>query len=123
MNYFIDGISQQAKRKATEVAQINLDKLSLKELKELEVRLKPAIQEAESRDRAKAREKIDAMAKDMGFNVSDLYGNRRGKGGTVKVKYLNPDNPSETWTGRGRTPNWLRARLDKGAKLDGFLIR
>jgi DNA-binding protein H-NS len=105
------------------VAQINLEKLSLKELLDLETRLRPAIHEAQTRERAKAREKIDTLARDMGFSVQELFGSRRGKGGTVKAKYCNPDNPAETWTGRGRTPNWLRAKLDKGAKLETYLIR
>jgi hypothetical protein len=29
---------------------------------------------------------------------------------------------ADTWTGRGRKPNWLLARLKKGAKLSDFEI-
>jgi DNA-binding protein H-NS len=35
---------------------------------------------------------------------------------------MNPDNKSETWTGRGRQPRWLVAKLAKGAKLGQFKI-
>jgi DNA-binding protein H-NS len=38
------------------------------------------------------------------------------------VKYRNKDNPEETWTGRGRQPKWLSARLAKGAKLADFAV-
>ncbi|WP_247337028.1 H-NS family nucleoid-associated regulatory protein [Bradyrhizobium sp. 147] len=31
-------------------------------------------------------------------------------------------NPSETWSGRGRLPRWLRPQLRGGGKLDDFLI-
>jgi len=48
---------------------------------------------------------------------------RGGKGRTVAAKYLNPDDPSETWTGRGRKPRWLNAKLQEGAKLEKFLIK
>ena len=34
----------------------------------------------------------------------------------------NPDDPAQTWTGRGRKPNWLVARLKKGAKVENFAI-
>ncbi|WP_430642597.1 H-NS histone family protein [Bradyrhizobium paxllaeri] len=31
------------------------------------------------------------------------------------VKYQNPDQPSETWTGRGKEPRWLVAQLKLGS--------
>jgi DNA-binding protein H-NS len=30
---------------------------------------------------------------------------------TVAPKYRNPDQPSETWAGRGKQPRWLAAQL------------
>jgi DNA-binding protein H-NS len=50
-----------------------------------------------------------------------LFG-ARGRGRPSAAKYVNPDNKSETWTGRGRKPNWLVAKLSKGAKLADFAI-
>jgi len=38
-------------------------------------------------------------------------------------KYRNPENSSETWTGRGRTPLWLADALARGHALEQFLIR
>ena len=38
------------------------------------------------------------------------------------IKYANPDDHSQTWTGRGRRPFWLLARLKKGASLEDFAI-
>src|SRR4029077_2466086 len=37
-------------------------------------------------------------------------------------KYRNPDNPSETWAGRGLKPRWLAAALKAGKKLEYFSI-
>ena len=34
----------------------------------------------------------------------------------------NPADPSETWSGRGKTPRWLSKLLTSGKKLDDFLI-
>lgn len=39
-----------------------------------------------------------------------------------KVKYRNPENPTETWGGRGKRPAWLRERLEQGATLDQFKV-
>lgn len=40
----------------------------------------------------------------------------------VLPKYQNPKNPSETWSGRGKQPRWLKAQLRAGKKLNDLLI-
>jgi DNA-binding protein H-NS len=45
-----------------------------------------------------------------------------GARGPVAPKYRNPQNPSETWAGRGLTPRWLAAALKAGKKLEHFSI-
>ena len=42
--------------------------------------------------------------------------------GNVTVISNKPLNKDETWTGRGKQPRWLVAELEKGAKLEDFLI-
>jgi DNA-binding protein H-NS len=44
------------------------------------------------------------------------------RGGTVAPKYRNPDNPSETWAGRGLMPRWLAAAMKTGKRLEYFSI-
>lgn len=46
----------------------------------------------------------------------------RGVRGKVAPKYRNPENPGETWAGRGLKPRWLTAALKSGKKLDDFII-
>ena len=41
----------------------------------------------------------------------------------VSAKYRNPDQPSETWAGRGRQPRWLIAQLRSGKRIDEFRIK
>jgi DNA-binding protein H-NS len=41
----------------------------------------------------------------------------------VLPKYRNPNEPSETWSGRGKTPRWLTAALKTGHTIDEFAIR
>ena len=42
---------------------------------------------------------------------------------TVHPKYRNPENPSETWAGRGKQPRWLAAQLRSGRRIDDFRIQ
>ena len=40
----------------------------------------------------------------------------------VLPQYRNPDQPSETWTGRGKRPRWLVAQLKSGGRIEDFRI-
>ncbi len=40
----------------------------------------------------------------------------------VLPKYHNPENLIETWSGRGKTPRWLKAQLAAGNSLENFLV-
>jgi DNA-binding protein H-NS len=44
------------------------------------------------------------------------------RGSSVAPKYRNPENPSETWAGRGLKPRWLTAAIKAGKKLEDFGI-
>lgn len=41
---------------------------------------------------------------------------------TVKPKYRNPHNPSQTWAGRGVKPRWMQALLAQGSSMEEFRI-
>jgi DNA-binding protein H-NS len=103
---------------------VNVDKMSLKDLVELERRVKNAIAVAKERERSELKKRIEAMAKDSGFAVDELFarGRSAAKGRTVAPKYINPENSAETWSGRGRKPKWLVAKINKGAKIEDFAI-
>ncbi len=106
------------------MAAINVDKLSLKDLVELENAVAKALSSARDRDRAEVKGKVEALVASHGFTVAELFGAARGGRGRAasSAKYANPDDRSQTWTGRGRKPNWLVLRLKKGAKVDDFAI-
>jgi DNA-binding protein H-NS len=40
----------------------------------------------------------------------------------VFPKYRNPNEPSETWSGRGKQPRWLVAALKTGHRIEEFMI-
>lgn len=108
------------------MAAVNYDKMSLKELLDHESRLSKAITAARRNDMTLARRKVIAVAESLGYKIEDLTGSpraaKRTNGSKVAVKFRNKDNPEETWTGRGRQPKWLAARLSKGAKLADFAV-
>ncbi len=106
------------------MAAPNIDKLSYRELLDLESKIAIAIETKRQAEKANLKLKMAEMAADSGFNLDELMGASKGgrKGGKVAPKYRHPQNPAMTWTGRGRQPLWLVAELKKGKKLDSFAI-
>jgi DNA-binding protein H-NS len=47
---------------------------------------------------------------------------RGGARGAVAPKYRNPENPVETWAGRGLKPRWLTAAIKGGKNIEDFAI-
>jgi DNA-binding protein H-NS len=104
------------------MAAVKIDNLSLKELLDLEIRVKKQIGLVRDREKSEAKQELVALAERRGFSLSELLGGRGAKGSKVAVKYRNKDNPAETWTGRGRQPRWLVALLKRGKKLEDFAV-
>ncbi len=113
----------RTKRKTVKKAAPNISKMSLTELLALQQVVETAIAEARQRERSEVLVRMEELASKSGFSLSELVGGRgRGKGKVSVAKYANPDDRTQTWTGRGRKPNWLIARLKKGASLEDFSI-
>lgn len=102
------------------MASVNVDKLSLKELLDLEGKVEKAIAAARDREHGELKQELATFAEKRGFSLKELFG--RGKGKVSVAKYANPDDRSQTWTGRGRKPNWLIAKVKKGATLEQLAI-
>ena len=104
------------------MARVNIDRMTFKELLDLEAKLQKAIALARERERANVKREMTALAEKHGFTLRELL-DGRVKGKLVTPKYANPDDPSQTWAGRGRKPLWLVAKMRKrGAKLKQFAI-
>ena len=94
----------------------SLDNLSYAELSHMQTRIERLKIEKQNAERDELRQRVLAMVKEHGFEINDLFGKgRRGKG-NVAVKYRDPQNPENTWTGRGRMPRWMVAAT-KGEKV------
>ena len=98
---------------------INLEKMSRKELIDLRVQLDKALIKAEKRERQEALKAAEKAAAEFGFSLAEL-----SDGGTVSAlkpkanaKYRNPASPDQTWSGRGRKPQWVHDALKSGAVM------
>ncbi|MBE9639951.1 H-NS family nucleoid-associated regulatory protein [Salipiger mangrovisoli] len=101
---------------------INLQDMNEKELTELGKRVSKALADYDTRQKAKARAAAEALAKEHGYSLSDLLDAPATKGSKGAPKYAHPENPSQTWTGRGRKPKWVEAHLSSGGELTELAI-
>ena len=122
---------------------IDLEGLSAKQLEAVIARAKKRQDALKQRKPiAAVRKKIIALAKADGYTIAELFGEdaragtdaapaakraarKSAKGrtlGKVAPKYRNPDNPKETWSGRGMQPRWLAEQVKRGKSAADFLI-
>jgi DNA-binding protein H-NS len=85
----------------------------------LSVRLTSEKRELEKRLAQLSREK--EIRQTESANLQSATRERR-KYPRVYPKYRNPEEPSETWAGRGKQPRWLTAALKAGRKIEEFEI-
>ena len=101
----------------------SFETMSFAELSRIEVRIARLKIEKQNAERSELRQRILAMVKEHGFEISDLFGKGRKASGSVAVKYRDPQNPENTWTGRGRMPRWMAAATKGGkAKKEDFAV-
>lgn len=103
---------------------MDINALSLKELKDLQVQVAKAIASYEDRKKKEALAELEEKARAMGFTLAELTGAAPAtrKRAPASAKYANPDNPADTWSGRGRKPRWFEAALKAGTSADAMAI-
>lgn len=114
---------------------IDIASLSLRELGALVVAAEQRKQLISSRRPASVvRRMLKAAAAEAGYTIEELFGDApveqapparrpaRRRTGKVAAKYRDPEYKRLTWSGRGRMPRWLVAKVQKGHKATDFLI-
>lgn len=101
---------------------------NLSELLAQKAALEQQILDAQREQRAQAIAQVRTLMAEYGLTLADL-GSRAataprkasGTGGKVAAKYRNTST-GDTWSGRGLQPNWLKAALANGARLEDFKV-
>jgi DNA-binding protein H-NS len=94
--------------------RIELDRLSTDDLWSMHVEVSQLLQQRIQAEKLQLEERLKQLA-------APVSGRRPYP--AVPPKYRNPDQPSETWAGRGKQPRWLVAQLRSGKRIDDFKIK
>src|SRR5882724_11257685 len=110
--------------------KLSLDAMSIDEMWQLHeeisqilsVRLTTEKRELEKRLAQLRRENGMRQSKPEDARSVDGLPRDRREYPRVLPKYRNPQEPSETWSGRGKQPRWLAAALKTGHSIEEFVI-
>ena len=114
----------------------DLKAMTLKELTKLKKEVNKALATVEARVRKEALKAAEKAAAGFGYTLTELSGESKPKAkvkkkavkgkakakAKAKPKYRNPENPEQTWSGRGRRPAWCNAAISGGADISDLEI-
>ena len=98
-----------------------LSEMSLDELWDLHERVGAILSDRIEDEKKKLEQQLNQLARRV-TELSPRSPQRRSYP-KVEAKFRNPDNPSDTWSGRGKTPRRLASLIAAGRKLDEFRIQ
>jgi DNA-binding protein H-NS len=120
----IPGDYSRQKAKECRMTDVDLNSMSLAELKQLQRDVAKAVNGYEARKKSEARSALEAKAQELGFSLSELTGAKktRKSSGSTGPKYRHPENPEITWSGRGRQPAWFKQTLEAGKSPETMAV-
>jgi DNA-binding protein H-NS len=105
------------------MADYDPEALSLGELKKMQKYVANAISTYQDRQKAEARAKVEALARDLGYSLAELVGTEtKSSRAPAVAKYRHPENPALTWSGRGRKPQWFVEALAAGKSKEDLAV-
>ena len=109
------------------MADIDLSGLSIDRLTDLVGKAQSEMASREKQRRKDLRSELERRVAADGYKLGDIFpelgtgaatGRQRRK---MPVRFRNPQNPDETWTGIGRSPKWVQAILsERGIDMVAF---
>ena len=110
----------------------DLKSMSRKELEKLKADVEKALTKITEKELKEARAAAEKAAAQYGVSLADLMGGpapkprgRKAKSGPKTKsapKFRNPADASQTWTGKGRQPEWYKAEIAKGTDPKSMAI-
>jgi DNA-binding protein H-NS len=101
-----------------------VSEMPLEELMALQDEISTAVKKKQRSQQKEIYSQMRELARVAGFDSVEEFVASQSPGKRKKVapKYCNPNDPKQTWTGRGRKPRWLADLVDGGRDLKEFEI-
>ena len=104
--------------------KFDLSEMSRKELEKLSKDVDKALERVSNKELKLAQEAAAKAAAEYGYSLSDVAAAAPKRSAAVKSapKYKNPDDSSQTWTGKGRQPDWYKTAVANGTDPETMAI-
>lgn len=102
------------------MADLDLDGLSSAQIVALQNRLAAQLEAKRASEKAELVAEIIRLVEARGYDLPEILALLSRKIASVTAAYVNPDDPTEIWSGQGRRPKWLKDLIDAGHSLDEF---
>lgn len=102
---------------------MNLQEMTIDALKKLAAEIDHEISKRSAAEKAKAIAQIRALAASAGLDLQEIIEQGMSVPAQRKpapVKYRSPNG--DTWTGRGRSPAWVKEWIESGKSLDDLRV-
>lgn len=98
-----------------------LDNLTRPELEDLAKQVDRRLKAMDGEARKVAIRAAEDAAAAHGYSLSALTTGKKAPK-LNPARYRNPDDPSQTWTGKGRQPKWFKAAVASGVAPEAMEI-
>ena len=123
------------------MAKFDLKSLSMQELKSLQNKVEREMAGRDKRLRKDALSAVKDKAKQLGYSLDDLVGSKKSAAPSASTnakpktkpktksrapatpKYRSDQDPSQTWSGRGRPPRWIKDAQNNGVDIETMRIK
>jgi DNA-binding protein H-NS len=93
----------------------DLKKMSMDALQDVITNAQDLMEKFEKDKKKEAIKKIQEIAAEVNLDVVIRESGKTIKAGSKGIpKYRNPDNPKQTWTGKGKRPKWFLDAIASG---------
>ena len=103
--------------------ELELDRRNTDDLWSLHLQISQLLRQRIQEERLRLEQRLRLLRNEERLRLSGNPESRRRPYPPVAPKYRNPNQPSETWAGRGKRPRWLVAQLKSGKPMDYFRIK
>ena len=102
--------------------------LCLAELQQVQLLLTHEMDKRRDQERDRLFEEFAALARARGFAINEVARRASGQAPVKRnsakrqrrpapIKFRHPAQPNLSWSGRGKTPNWINAWLKQGREM------
>ena len=95
------------------VKRADFERMGTDDLWSLHVQVSQVLQQRIQQEKLRLEERLKRL---------QTPASRRRPYPPVLPKFRNPDQPSETWAGRGKRPRWLVAQLKSGRRIEDLRV-